>query len=998
MKSPQRVFLDWQRPALLAAVEWLRRKYGPAAAEASPKKPAKRKNESQRLLFEEGQASGDLRPPLAVGGSAWDLSRVIVVMPGKRAGRRLLELLVFSAQDERLQLTPPNIITEGRLPELLYCPQKPFADDLTQDLAWSHALRQLPKKQLNAIAPHPPEKDDESGWLQLGHLLRGRHTELAADRLMFADVVRHGRTLATFPDAARWQAMQAAQETYHRTLDELKLWDIQTARLKAIEFKEIETNCDIVLLGTVDLNRTLRTMLDMVADHATALVAAPESLADRFDSHGCVLPDQWKEATIPLRDEQLRRVDGPADQADAVAQIMAGYAGRYRGDQITIGVPDERLVPHLQRQLEQCQTPVRWVEGKLLPATGPYRLLDAVAELLRSDNLRSMSALLRHPDLFAWLSFGKDEESRVALPLLNELDRLQSDYLVTRLNPKHWPLEVRRKLEEAKDFQNVVKALEQVQELLAPLRVKPQRLAAWSQPIIDLLQSVYKDNCDLATLDYLEKLRDILQAHTSLPEPLDPPLAAEEAIQWTLQQLRTEALPPPSNEDAVELLGWLELPLDDAPAVIVTSFNEGFTPQTTSGDAFLPNSLRTGLGLLDNDRRYARDAYAVSAIQASRESVHWITARRDAETNPLIPSRLLFAAEPKQVVDRARRFFGELPPSAPRRPLIGVGVPAPVESRLFVPYPPADLPLPTRLRVTQFKDYLACPYRFCLRHLMKLEGVDDACEELAANAFGNLLHAVLERFGADAGIRDSDKPDDIADYLNDQLQRAANRRYGDRDRLAAVEIQLKQLQQRLNRFAEWQAWHRSEGWRIVYTETTKDEAEPATPEPQAQPPRERDVEVEVDGQPFLLGGRIDRIDQHEESEVYRVLDYKTGDRGEKPEQVHRRWNNGVREWVDLQLPLYRHLAEDWGFEGTKELGYILIPKSLDDIGHEIARWSEAELTDADETMREVVRRIRNRQFWPPQEVKWPDEFVGLCQDRRQGGRLLDPALAEGSRP
>lgn len=992
MKSPQRVFLDWRRPALVSAVQWLRQSFGPAS---SP--PAKKRGSGQRQFsFDE--------PVASPRGAAWDLSQVIVVVPGRRAGRRLLELLAFEAHDNKLQLTPPTITTEGRLPELLYVAKRPFADTLTQDLAWSHALRRLPPAHLKAIVPHPPEKGDETAWLKLGGMLRGRHTELAADTLTFEDVIKNGRTLASFPDAARWQAMSEAQRLYLSTLDELQLWDIQTARLKAIEFEEIKADQQIVLLGTADLNRTLRTMLDRVADRVIALLAAPESLAERFDSLGCVVPQQWRDKAISIRDEQIRRVDGPADQAEAVAQIMAGYAGRYRGDQITIGVPDEQLVPHLQRQLEQCAVPVRWVEGKRLPDTRPHRLLAAVAELLRSKTLRAFASLVRHPDIFGLLIPYRedvekpDAEAPVALTVLDELDRLQADYLVTRLNPKSWPKEVQRHIEQERDFANVVKAIERVNTLLAPLRVKPQPLALWSGPILEVLQAVYTDGCDDPhTLAALEKIRAPLQAQTALPKGLDPQLPAEDAIAWTLDQLQAEAIPPPASEEAVELLGWLELPLDDAPALIVTTFNEGFTPESTSGDSFLPNSLRTSLGLLDNDRRYARDAYAVSAILASRESVHLISARRDAEENPLVPSRLLFAAEPATVVARARRFFQPLVESPRRTPLIGAGLPAPGTSQIYVPRLPDDLEISPVLRVTQFKDYLACPYRFCLRHVLKLEEIDDTCEELAASAFGNLLHNVLEKFGAETPLRDSTKHEDIYDFLVEKLRLAAGVRYGDQDRLAAVDIQLEQMRARLKRFAIWQADHRASGWRIEYSETTTDKSAESTENVPAV--STDDAEIFVDGIPFLLRGRIDRIDQHEDSEQLCIFDYKTGDRADSPEQVHRKGAiGGGRQWIDLQLPLYRFLAEKWGYDTDNvRLGYITIPKSLDNIGAQLADWTQDDLAEADETMREVVRRIRNREFWPPKQPTWPS-FTSICQGRRQGGPLIDEAVLEEALP
>ena len=77
------------------------------------------------------------------------------------------------------------------------------------------------------------------------------------------------------------------------------------------------------------------------------------------------------------------------------------------------------------------------------------------------------------------------------------------------------------------------------------------------------------------------------------------------------------------------MLGWLELPLDDAPVLVVTSFNERYVPSLVDADLFLPNRLRQQLGIIDNDRRCARDSYALSTILASRRQVKLIAARRD---------------------------------------------------------------------------------------------------------------------------------------------------------------------------------------------------------------------------------------------------------------------------------------------------------------------------------------------------------------------------------
>jgi hypothetical protein len=79
-----------------------------------------------------------------------------------------------------------------------------------------------------------------------------------------------------------------------------------------------------------------------------------------------------------------------------------------------------------------------------------------------------------------------------------------------------------------------------------------------------------------------------------------------------------------------------------------------------------------------------------------------------------------------------------------------------------------------------------------------------------------------------------------------------------------------------------------------------------------------------------------------------------------------------------------------------DLGYILIPKALDRIDASLADWNEDDLAAADATMRDVVRRIRNREFWPPQDMQWLDDFSSICQDRRLGGRLFPAEILEAS--
>jgi hypothetical protein len=136
---------------------------------------------------------------------------------------------------------------------------------------------------------------------------------------------------------------------------------------------------------------------------------------------------------------------------------------------------------------------------------------------------------------------------------------------------------------------------------------------------------------------------------------------------------------------------------------------------------------------------------------------------------------------------------------------------------------------------------------------------------------------------------------------------------------------------------------------------------------------EEGVAFEVDGEPVHLTGRIDRIDYHPDRRSWALFDYKTGDRGEAPEDTHRAGKKDARYWTDLQLPLYRHLLpEVYDAEGQRpcaagepggiELAYIALPRDLDDVGRVPAGWSDEELREADECARGVVRLLRRNLF------------------------------------
>ena len=937
----RRTFLDWSKPAL------------PSAAECLISRCAK--------------------------DGALDLSGLIIVVPGGRAGRRLLEILVQLADEKGHFLTPPAITTEGKVPERLYAPKRPFADELTQKLAWAEALRSMNAAARQPLLPYPPPTNDASRWLELAELVRRIHMELAADGLDFADVRKRGRHVAGFAEEARWEALFAAQEAYHQRLDALGLWDIQTARLVAVRQREINTDKELILLGAVDLNNSLRQMLDQVADRVTALIHAPEKLADRFDSHGCLVPSAWLTAEIPLAEAQIERADGPADQADAVVRWLAQLGGRYRSEEVVIGVPDETLVPQLVRQLAQSGIAGRWVEGRRLAETGPYRLLAALSEYADRRQFADLARLVRHPDVESWLPEPAVGVGSDTSDWLTAIDRYHESFLPLRLD-------TRRLEEEQKDERNalsrIVLALHtQVEQLLAgDAHDKPLPLDQWIDPLLAALGTIYggrtidRENVDDRYLeDALRKIVAAIGQLRAVPAELQPAVTFRQAVDLALSPLRSESLPPPPDPQAVELLGWLELALDDAPALVVTSVNEGIVPKSATADSFLPNELRRHLELDDNDRRYARDAYALSVLVASRKDLRLVVGHRDVDNNPLAPSRLLFATNAETVARRAVSLFQSPPLAVKSRQLLASLPPAPQTSALSPPRPePLERPL-ERISVTQFRSYLACPYRYYLSHVLKLAALRDDAEELDGGMFGELVHDVLQQFGRHEDVRQLAEAEAIFDFLDERLSAIAAARYGSLHGRPAVRMQVEQIRRRLRAFAEIQAQRTADGWQIIHSEDVD---------------KKLSVTFDVDGRSIMLDGRIDRIDWHERTNTTLVLDYKTAEAGESPDGVHRRGG----AWVDLQLPLYRHLLRSVPLGGgptdrsAVALGYFLLPKDITRASVAQAEWTPEDLAQADETAREVIRRIRQEIFWPPAEPPpaFSDELAPICQDHRLG--------------
>jgi len=884
--------LPWDQPALEGAAEWLHAEYGPGTPFDS------------------------------------DLGGMVLVLPGARAGRILLEAL---SRRMPPSWQPPDLVTAGKLTDRFIRLDPPRAPRLVRTLAWERALRGLGTGDLRALLTEPPASTDNRAWLGLAEEVREVFGKLSAECLDFQHVSSTAMDARSDGEQRRWRALARAQESAEGFLAEVGMCDPHRGRVTALEQHElIEPEREVVLVGVLEANGLARRLLQSLA-RVRALVFAPENAREAFDPMGFLRPAAWLERSwaVPLDHWQI--APGPDDQARRALEAIAGWEGAYSAEQITIGLGDGEVLPFLERRLHDAGACAPDAQGIDHAGTPPARLLAGVLAFLRSPRFTALAGLVRHPDVEDHLRSRLDLGSFTCAQLVDEYHR---EHLPGRIPPPWLPALDPRDAPRNRLAEQVGEA---VSDWLAPLGGRPRPLREWAGPVREVLKEIYGERSYDSSLPAhhltrsgLLGLAQALAELEDLPAAVDSARTAVEALELVLSEAaghHVQPVEPRKGTPTVELLGWLELALDDAPALVLTGFNETFIPQSLTSDRYLPDSLRSELGLPDDRSRLGRDLFTLEWLFNSHERVLLLTGRHNLNGDPLRPSRLAFHGSNREVLSRVRRFL-EGDAEAPEQPSLALA-----ERQLELP---RQLSEPRRWSASAIGAYLRSPYLFALRYLAGLETLDDRDQEMNALVFGDLGHQLLYRF-ASSPVADSSDAEAIAGWLEEALDTERARRFGPRP-LPAVQLQCRQLAWRLGIFAREQAARRASGWCIEHAEWRPSQA----------------VTLLVDGEEVALTGSIDRIDRHE-SGRRAILDYKFSEKAVTPEKAHQRSGR----WESVQLPLYVHLAREVVGQSVPELGYFNLSKSEAECGISLAgTWSEATLAEALDVARGVIHDVR----------------------------------------
>ncbi|HVW22188.1 MAG TPA: PD-(D/E)XK nuclease family protein [Opitutaceae bacterium] len=903
----RRHFLPWGRPLLPQAVEWLA-----------------------------GEWKGD--GPL-------DLARQVVIVPTGQSGRRLREALAEFAAEKRQAVFAPRTMT----PDGLLAAPANTASRLQTLLAWTSVFRGLELNDFRQVFPVDPPARNFSWALRLADQFAKLQAQLAEGGLLLGGVAAKA---GDFPEAARWRQLGELEARHAARLAALGLTEPQAAKIAGAAAPAPLGADRIVLIGVADpLPLALRALEAHARTAEVAiLVFAPPSEADSFDDWGRPRTERWERRGLPLADfeARVRLCADPSDQAERVAALAVRY-GSPTG-RLALAVADAEILPPLEAALERARLPAFNPEGRLRRGDRLHQLARSLGDLAREPSFDAVAALARCPDFLEFLG-GRLGGDFSPAHWLEGLDELRSRHLPAGLAA------ARARAAELGRHPELLPGLDEIEELRRDLAAEDFATGA-SRAFARLFSGRRFNLADPAEARLQDSARawmDLVRECGAAGERLAPSDAWELALRLYGEGRRTEEKPA----HALELQGWLELLYEDAPHVAVAGLNDGIVPDAVTGDAFLPEALRRALGLKTNGARLARDAYLLAAADACRGPggrLDLLLGKVSAAEDPLRPSRLLLLCPDEELPRRVKFLFRGLD-------ALGAG---PAWRRAWRLRRPEAAPF-VRLRVTDFREYLRCPYRFFLRHALRLSPFDPAKSELDSADFGTLCHGALEAMAKEPALRDCTDPALLRQCLHEALERQVRARYGAELSLP-LQIQVDSARQRLGQAARVQAEARAEGWVLVQAE--------------------RPFALKVG--PLWVDGKADRIDRHEATGRVRVLDYKSADRPIAPAEAHAaargrraeapdfaRFRIGQRElvWTDLQLPLYLAALEPELGEGAVP-GYFNLPKATGDTAIETWEGYDGEWRAAARRCAEgVTEAIAAGRFWPPAEIPERDDAL-----------------------
>ena len=898
MRHIQTIFLDWNLPLLPAITE--------------------------QLL---SGASGDFI----------DLSSTLVIVPTVQSGRRLRETLALASNG----LFPPEIVTPDGLLLQTFRDER-IGSEIAVIAAWVSVFQSLDFRQFKTLFPIAPEFSVTWQHSMARRFVQLRN-ELGEEGLDFRQVAQFTGKSGHEPE--RWQELAKLEKLYLNYLEKHNLRDPKQLRREAAQNYKPSGHIDrIILAATPDPQPLILQALERSVQQIPVEIWIYGSEEAQFDDWGRPLAKHWNQR--PLDFEAWGVHLHTVKDQKAVASFIVESMEDKVPESILIGLADTALNPIVADALTRADIAHYDPEGQTLHNGAIGQLTELLCRLLNDPDTSTVRTLLQHPDIQDWIGVTKN-----ANEVLRQLDQIFEKHLASDLLTL---IHFAARSSKTTELKVALTQLGQLADELGNAGSFAETLAHKLQLIYAEKQVESSTESGIPWEERAEAVRKWLQLIAET-ERLFSYLPKSFALTTLESSLYNSRVYPNRPQQAHDLLGWLELLWNDAPHLIVAGLNEHCVPESVIGDSFLPESLREQLGLRTNAQRFARDAYLLEALCRRRTGesgyVDFLIPQVSHDRQPLKPSRLLFQATADKLIQRTRKLFQASDNYF-------------TNSRHSIAWklkPPLDLELPVSLPISALKSYLQCPFRFFLRHVLRMRPVDVETRELSPAAFGTLFHDTVAKLKGDK-LDQTVKPGDLIKKLHAIAEHLFEHRYG-KHLSFALRLQYEALMERIVSFAEHQCDDiaLNGGTHILNTEEAFD--------------------ISLEG--FILSGRIDRIDQR--GKQLELVDYKTSNQPNDPEKVHLtsvgkkalpahlpeeafiEQDGKYYRWTDLQLPLY-NFAKNPNCEKPISLAYFNLAQTIDKSG--IVRWENfsQRLNDsAISCTTSILRQIKNGVFWPPNQ-------------------------------
>jgi ATP-dependent helicase/nuclease subunit B len=563
---------------------------------------------------------------------------------------------------------------------------------------------------------------------------------------------------------------------------------------------------------------------------------------------------------------------GPREEAEAIALVLRGVLETPKQTAALV-TPDRNLARRVAAELQRWDITIDDSAGRPLAHTPPGAFLCLLAEAADAAFAPvPLLALLKHP----LCAFGQEPSAFRAMARALDRDVLRG--------PRPDPgLDALAKLIARKNKEAIAQWLAPLAKMLAPFAALwnahdvplrglvdahialAEKLAAadaqdgatrlWSGPAGD------------AAARLVAELRDASDGITLEPGSY-PVLFRGFAMEAAVR-------PPFGRHPRLAILGAQEARMQSFDLVVLGGLNEGTWPRAAANDPWLSRPMRRSLGLEQPERAIGLAAHDFATLAAGPCVI--LTRAQKNEGAPTVASRWWQRlSQLTNGLDLQKNLAAGEDYAALAR--LRDTAPAATPVKRPAPMPPVAL-RPRKLSFTEVERWLRDPYAIYARHVLRLRPLDPLDGTFGPRERGTAMHKALEKFLLQF-------PGALPADAGDALVSIGEQVFADMGLPKSV---LAVWQPRFDSAAHWFVDYDRARRADILSSHGEIDAEHA---------------FDVNGKPFTLRGRADRIDVLTNG-TGTIIDYKTGQPPSKKQ---------VEILASPQLPLEAALLALNGFK------------------------------------------------------------------------------------